>query len=81
LKDEAYLPSMIPDARILTYDYDVDTSGDSLATLEDHAENLVKRLYRERIEVRCFSSLSSLTNASLRGISVLGVQLSSLPTA
>jgi hypothetical protein len=82
LKDEGFLPSALPKARVLTYDYDVNTSGASLATLEDHASSLVKRLHLERGKVcsRSFVCGCVITHGGLGQLSAWDVQWSFLLT-
>jgi hypothetical protein len=52
LQDEGFLPSSIPNARVITFGYNVDTVSENLSigTLDDHAKKLIEGIYRMRAE-------------------------------
>lgn len=63
LKHSDFLPFAIPNARILTFGYDVNTCAErtSSATLTEHADSLVEGLVRKRRETEVCVLLECLS--------------------
>lgn len=60
LQDGNMLPSVIPDARIFTYDWNANYDHNSSADiLLGHADGLLERLYIERFNVMCLDCCTS----------------------